>query len=112
MADGSASHRRDLPDDALVARVRQGDAAAFATLVARHYESCARYAARFLGHREDAEDAVQETWLRAHRALGAYRERELFEQWLFGILGNVCRTTAGRRSREAKRMPIDEDTVS
>jgi RNA polymerase sigma-70 factor, ECF subfamily len=91
----------------LVARARDGDAEAFTALVERYYEVCVRYAWRFLGHREDAEDAVQDTWLRVHRALDAYRERDVFERWLFRILLNACRASAERRRRENARMTED-----
>jgi RNA polymerase sigma-70 factor, ECF subfamily len=99
----------DSPDAALVARVQREDASAFATLVHRYYEGCMRYATRFLAHREDAEDAVQETWLRVHRALGTYREQDVFEHWLFRILLNACRSISARRSRDAHRFPIGVD---
>ena len=99
----------DPPDAALVARARREDAAAFAALVRRYYEASMRYATRVLAHREDAEDAVQETWLRVHRALGAYRERDVFEHWLFRILLNACRSISARRSRDARRFPMRTD---
>lgn len=109
MAD--APQALDPPDAALVARARRADAVAFAALVDRYYQVCMRYATRFLAHREDAEDAVQETWLRVHRALGTYRERDVFERWLFRILLNVCRTIASRRSRDTQRFPLDPDAA-
>ena len=104
MADASStSHISDLRDAVLVARARAGDASAFSTLVARYYEPCLRYAIRFLAHREDAEDAVQDSWMRVHRSLAAYRERDVFERWLFRIVLNVCRTASVRRTRDARR---------
>jgi RNA polymerase sigma-70 factor (ECF subfamily) len=102
----------DPPDAELVSRARRGEGAAFAGLVDRHYPTCVRYAVRFLGHREDAEDAVQETWLRVHRSLAGYRERDVFERWLFRILLNVCRTVSGRRSRETRRFGRDATEVA
>jgi RNA polymerase sigma-70 factor (ECF subfamily) len=112
VADVPAARTLDPPDAALIARARRGEASAFAELVGRHYPTCVRYAVRFLAHREDAEDAVQETWLRVHRGLGGYRERDVFERWLFRILLNVCRTVSGRRSRDARRFSGDAASVA
>jgi len=86
-------------DAALVARVLEEDAEAFRALVDRYYAACARYASRMLGHRQDAEDALQETFIRVHRGLGAYDERQTFRAWLYRILVNECRSLARRRVR-------------
>jgi RNA polymerase sigma-70 factor, ECF subfamily len=97
-------------DSDLIARVRQGDVAAFDALVGRHADACWRFAFRLLGHRADAEDAVQESWLRVCRALPRYREQSQFKSWLFQILVNECRTARERRSRERRRI-IDDPTA-
>ncbi len=89
-------------DAALVARTLDGDAVAFRSLVDRHYASCARYATRMLGRREDAEDAVQETFVRVYRALGSYDERHVFRGWLYRVLVNQCRTLARGRTRRER----------
>lgn len=91
-------------DSAIVRRVLDGDTEAFAVLVARHHASCVRLATHVLGTREDAEDAVQETFLRAYRHLARYQERERFTGWLFRILVNQCRTTLARRRRGETRI--------
>ena len=95
-------------DAALVRRVLDGDTAAFTTLVDRHAAACLRFATRMLGNRADAEDATQETLVRAYRALGRYEEREVFRTWLFSILVNRCRTAAMRRERRHRRVVADE----
>jgi RNA polymerase sigma-70 factor (ECF subfamily) len=51
------------------------------------------------GSREDAEDVLQETFLRAYRALGRCDDPERFGAWLFGILVNRCRTAGARATR-------------
>jgi RNA polymerase sigma-70 factor (ECF subfamily) len=51
-----------------------------------------------LGNRDDAEDALQATFLRAYRALGKYQERDKFSAWLYRILVNQCRSIAARRA--------------
>lgn len=92
-------------DSAIVRRVLDGDTEAFAALVERHHASCLRLATHMLGTREDAEDAVQESFLRAYRHLSRYQERERFTGWLLRILVNQCRTTLARRQRGEAALP-------
>ena len=92
-----------MTDADLVVRAVAGDAGAFEALVSRHYPACLRYAAHMLGDRMEAEDVVQETLLRAHRALGRYEERQQFRGWLFQILVNRCRTAAAQRTLRVQR---------
>jgi RNA polymerase sigma-70 factor (ECF subfamily) len=87
------------PDAAAVRRVLAGDAEAFALIVNRYHERCLTVAAGILGDPDDAEDAVQDAFVRAYRALGSYEERERFAPWLLRIVVNCCRTHAARRRR-------------
>jgi RNA polymerase sigma-70 factor, ECF subfamily len=108
MIDGGAED-----DDAtLVRRTLADDATAFGMLVDRHGPPCLRFAARMLGNREDAEDATQETLMRAYQSLGSYDHRTSFRTWVFAILVNRCRTSMLRRSRRERRMHTDGDHVS
>lgn len=92
-----------MSDDAAdVRRVLSGEVDAYAVLVDRYYDRCARYAVRMLGNRDDAEDALQATFLRAYRALAKYQERQKFSAWLYRILVNQCRSFAARRSHRDK----------
>lgn len=88
-----------MSDGAVVERVVGGDVQAFRILVDRYQPACARYALRMLGERSDAEDVVQETFLRAYRSLDGYRDDGRFRAWLFRILVNQCRSHASRRHR-------------
>lgn len=90
-------------DAGLVRRVLAGEAGAFAGLVSRHRDRLGRYATRMLGNREDAEDAVQETFIRAYRSL-ARCDPERFGPWVFTILVNRCRTLGAQRARRARMM--------
>ena len=101
-----------MTDAMLVRRVLDGDTAAFTTLVDRHAAACTRFATRMLGNREDAEDATQETFLRAYRSLARYEERQAFRTWLFQILINRCRTAAVRRQRRHRMFLVDDDAVA
>jgi len=101
-----------MTDATLVRRVLDGDTAAFTTLVDRHAPACTRFATRMLGNREDAEDATQETFLRAYRSLARYEERQAFRTWLFQILINRCRTAAVRRLRRHRMFLVDDQAIA
>ena len=85
-------------DAKCVAQARAGSEPARTALVRRHHADCLRFAHHLLGDHADAEDAVQDAFIRAFAALGRYDERDTFRAWLFGILVNRCRTLAARRS--------------
>ena len=95
-------------DLAIINRVLDGDIEAFARLVDRHYDRCARIAVRIVGNREDAEEALQDAFLRAFNALSDYEEQERFAAWLTRIVVNQCRTMLARaRRREAVFLDVD-----
>jgi len=105
-------HSVPMTDATLVRRVLDGDTAAFTMLVDRHAAACTRFATRMLGNREDAEDATQETFLRAYRSLARYEERQTFRTWLFQILINRCRTAAVRRQRRHRMFLVDDTAIA
>ena len=97
-------------DRDVIARVLEGDVDAYGILVDRYQGRFARFATRMLGSREDAEEAMQDAFLRAYQALGRYRDRERFDSWLYRILVNRCRSIlAKRRRRVALDRAVDED---
>jgi RNA polymerase sigma-70 factor (ECF subfamily) len=92
---------QDVSDGALVHRVLEGDSEAFAGLVARHRERGLRFAAAMLADRADAEEALQDAFVRAFRGLRSCRDPDRFGAWFLKILVNRCRTRrAGRRRRD------------
>ena len=102
-----------MSDREIIQRVLEGDVEAFSRLVDRHYARCARVAVRILGNREDAEEAIQDAFLRAFRALGDYEDRERFSAWLTRILVNQCRTVLARtRRRDALFADLDLQRVT
>lgn len=98
-------------DAAIVARVLAGDTAAYAILVGRYRAQFARYAVRMLGTREDAEEALQDAFVRAYRSLARCDDPARFGSWLFRILANRCRTTGTRRGRREKTFVRDESAL-
>jgi RNA polymerase sigma-70 factor (ECF subfamily) len=101
-----------MTDAELVHAVLDGDAHAFTELAHRHMSSCLRFATRMLGTREDAEEATQDTLIRAYRALGTYDSATAFRTWLFAILANRCRTALLSRTRRARWVRTDADAVA
>jgi RNA polymerase sigma-70 factor (ECF subfamily) len=83
--------RRVESDDAsLVARTLAGDQSAYAALVSRHESDVYHLALRYLRQREDAEDVVQEAFLRAYRALAQYDPTRPFGAWMHAITARLC----------------------
>jgi RNA polymerase sigma-70 factor (ECF subfamily) len=96
-------------DAEAVARARAGDREAFRELVERHSHRVFQLAYRLTGNEEDAEDVVQETFLRAYRGLSRFEERSQFLTWLHRIASNCAMDLARRRPIRADRVePLDE----
>ncbi|MDX2968813.1 sigma-70 family RNA polymerase sigma factor [Kribbella solani] len=93
-----------------MARVRAGESAAYGELVNRH-APVAKRAAVFLGAGADADDVVQEAFVKAYRGLAGFRDGAPFRPWLLRIVANETRNlmrTRGRRSRrEELAAPLD-----
>jgi RNA polymerase sigma-70 factor, ECF subfamily len=100
------------PADAeLIERVRIGDAEAFDGLVARHMGRAYRLAFRLLGHREDAEDLVQDAFLNVLEKIDTFQAGREFAPWFNRILVNRGLNT--RKARAIRQTdPIPESTVS
>lgn len=95
--------QRGVDERSLIIRAaKAGDVRAFATLVDMYYARCLRFALHMLFDRFDAEEAVQDTFVRIYRALPKYREDASFEPWLFRILANRCRTAGANGRRRAE----------
>lgn len=94
----------DPTDRQLAARVLDGDEAAFRTLYRRHTPRLWALVSRLLGStaRTEAEDAVQETWIRAVEALASFRWEAAFSTWLTGIGLNCARQALRQRTRTAE----------
>src|SRR5438046_9721038 len=95
-----------------VRRVLGGDTDAYAALVARYRDRLGRYAVHMLGDRQDAEEALQDAFVRAHRSLARCDDPERFGAWLYGILVNRCRTPGGRAAARARLFVRDDVALS
>jgi len=101
----------DRSDAALISQVLNGNAEAYGALVARYRERYARFAVHMLGEREDAEEALQDAFVRAYRSLAQCADPARFDAWLFRILANRCRTAGARRARRARTFIRDETAL-
>jgi RNA polymerase sigma-70 factor (ECF subfamily) len=94
---------------AVLARARQGDSDAFRALVETHSRSAFRLAFRMTGNEQDAEDVVQESFLRAYRQLGRFESRANFGTWLYRIVSN-CSVDL-MRSKQARHDQVRGDSL-
>lgn len=94
-------------DGELVVRARAGDRRAFPQLVRRYGRRVYRAAYGYLGNTSDAEDATQETFLRAYRSLERFDETRPFYPWLHRICRNLC-INLRRSRRDTEELPVEE----
>lgn len=98
-------------DAELVRRVRTGDIGAYGLLVSRYRDRLGRYAVHMIGDHEDAEEALQDTFVRAYRSLERC-DATRFGAWLYGILVNRCRTVGARAARRRRMFVRDPDALN
>jgi RNA polymerase sigma-70 factor (ECF subfamily) len=100
----------ELTDAVFVTKARSGDTDAFRVLVERHGRALFRLAFRMTGNEQDAEDVVQESFLRAHRQLGKFDERASFGTWLYRIATNCSLDLVRSRKRRSENLaPADPE---
>src|SRR6266566_4562747 len=92
----------EMDDAAAVARVRSGDKDTFRLLVERHSQTIFRLAFRMMENEQDAEEVVQETFLRAYRALDGFESRANFGTWIYRIALNRCYDLLDQRKIPAR----------
>jgi RNA polymerase sigma-70 factor (ECF subfamily) len=85
------------PDRPIIEEIRNGHPRRFAVLVDRHKDRALTLAVRLIGNREEAEELVQDSFVRAFRSLDEFRGDARFGTWFYRILYNVCLTRAMRR---------------
>jgi len=99
-------------DAGLITRAREGDPEAFRALVERHSVRLFQLAYRMSGNEQDAEDVVQETFLRAYRQLDRFESRAGFGTWLHRIAANCSLDLLRKRKRhDAQIDPVELDVL-
>ncbi len=98
--------------DEVVGRARSGDQNAFRTLVEAYSRDVFRLAFRITRNEQDAEDTVQETFIRAYQKLDGFEARANFGTWLYRITANSAIDQLRRKKRhEDRSVPLDEVTA-
>lgn len=92
-------------DGAAIERTVAGDGDGFRVLVERYSHVVFRLAYRMTGSTEDAEDVVQETFLRAYRSISTYDGRASFTTWLYRIASNYTLDLLDKRRRRSEQQP-------
>ncbi len=99
-------------DDIDIARrVLDGDTRAYAELVDRHKDQAMTLAMRMLKNRHDAEEALQDAFVRAYKALPGFEWKSNFSTWLYRILFNVCSTALSKRGAQ-QVFSIDDEKMN
>jgi len=101
---------REMPSDSeLVAMAKAGDKDAFGILVERHESKIYGLCLKMLGHPEDAEDVLQEVFIKAFQALPGFRQEARFSTWLYRIAHNACLMRIRKKKLETVSLdrPLD-----
>lgn len=102
----------------LINSAKQGDRGAFDQLVLKYSNDIFRYAYRILRHEQDAQNASQDTFLKAWQGLKSFKGISKFSTWLYSISYNVCMNYLKKRKKEASvstedvPLPFDETTAN
>lgn len=98
-------------DAVAIQRVLSGDGDGFRVLVDRYSQALFRLAYRMMGTEADADDVVQETFVRAYRNLATYDGRASFNTWLYRIATNYSLDMLEKRKRRSQQSLDDEEGV-
>lgn len=98
--------RGDDSDEGLMLRYQKGEVRAFEVLLTRHRRPVFNFILRFVGEPAQAEDLLQETFLRVIKGADAYQRQAKFTTWLYTIARNLC-VDASRRGKHRKAYSLD-----
>lgn len=98
--------RGDDSDEGLMLRYQGGEVRAFEVLLTKHRKPVFNFILRFVGEKAQAEDLLQETFLRVIKGADAYQKQAKFTTWLYTIARNLC-VDASRRGKHRKAYSLD-----
>jgi len=86
-------------DEDLIARFQNGDEYAFEEIIHRYKDRLVNFVYRYLGQMDEAEDIVQDTFLKVYKNKNAYENIARFSTWIYTIAGNLAKTELRKRKR-------------
>ncbi len=98
-------------DRDIVRRAQKGDGEAFRSLLLRYYRPIFNLVFRLTGNREDAEDIMQETFLRVYKGLGSFECGRAFRPWIYRIARNLCIDRSRKRGRSIPEESLDDNMI-
>jgi RNA polymerase sigma-70 factor, ECF subfamily len=98
--------QRDDSDEALMLRYQQGEVRAFEVLLTRHRKPVFNFILRFVGDAAQAEDLLQDAFLRVIKGADTYQRQAKFTTWLYTIARNLC-VDASRRAKHRRAASLD-----
>jgi RNA polymerase sigma-70 factor, ECF subfamily len=101
-----------LTDEQVIADVRRGESRKYALLVERHKDRAFSLAYRLSGSREDAEEIVQDAFLRAYRSLNLFRGEARFGTWLYRIVYNLSLSKISRTKAWLEYRDLSDDHIA
>lgn len=96
-------------DQDIIEQVRAGNPRRYAVLVDRHKDRALTLAVRLTGNREEAEELVQDAFVRAYKSLDQFRGDARFGTWFYRILYNLCMTKVTRRRGRFEELDLEVD---
>jgi RNA polymerase sigma-70 factor (ECF subfamily) len=113
LAGSTAEQHAGLPETELVTRAQQGDEFAFEALYRRFARTVYTVAHHMLGNHHDADEVMQETFIRIFKNLSRLRSPQAFTAWVYQITVNLCMDYRKTRSRNRwEPLEADEDRQS
>jgi RNA polymerase sigma-70 factor (ECF subfamily) len=106
MEQQSKVQMRESDGDA-IQRALRGDGDGFRVLVERYSQNLFRLAYRMTGNEQDAEDVVQETFLKAYRSLAGYDGRSSFSTWMYRVAANTALDLLAARKKRSVVLPLE-----
>ena len=100
---------QNLSDEQIVSRIQEGDNAMFRHLVSRYNQPLLNYIARFTGRGDDAEDVLQELFIRVFRSLSGFDTSRRFKPWMYRIATNLC---YDHLKKKKPALSLDKDYAS
>ncbi|MFQ6617289.1 MAG: RNA polymerase sigma factor [Fidelibacterota bacterium] len=97
--NGRQELKKRISDEELISRFQSGDEVAFDLIVKRYKNRLLNFVYRFLGQKDEAEDVVQDTFLKVYKNRDAYRNIAKFSTWIYTIAGNLAKTELRKRKR-------------